>query len=92
MACSKFSVGLISGVVLGVLFAPSDGCTTRKKIKDTSLALKDKFKHLMGKGEDELDELQHLLENETEALTTEARARLLKLVATSKKIMSNDED
>ncbi len=85
MRFSKFTAGIVSGFVLGLLLAPEKGAQTRKKVKETAEAWKHRLNHLFGKGEGELDELKDILENEAEELSLEMRQRLLRLVEENRK-------
>ncbi len=80
MRFSKFTAGLVSGFVLGVLLAPQKGKETRQQVKDTAEAWKNRLSNLFGKGETELDELKEILESEATELSQEVKAKLLKLV------------
>lgn len=88
MRITGFSMGLISGAILGMLFAPAKGSTTRQKVKDTAVNIKEKFEHLLGITTDELDELKDLLEDEGVLLTKEDRAKLVKLIEESKNVIT----
>lgn len=85
MRFSKFTAGLVSGFVLGLLMAPQKGEETRKKVKETAEAWKHRLTNLFGKGESELDELKDILENEAESLSSDVRHKLLKLVEENRK-------
>lgn len=85
MNLTKFYVGLLSGIAVGLLLAPEKGATTRQKVKETADSWRHRLNKLFGKGESELDELQNILENETEMLSTELRQKLLKLVEENRK-------
>jgi gas vesicle protein len=85
MKCFKFSAGLISGLVLGILIAPDKGQETRKKVKETAESWKHRLNNLFGKGENELDELKDILENEAKDLNHDVRQRLLKLIEENRK-------
>jgi gas vesicle protein len=80
MTFSKFTAGLVSGFVLGLLLAPQKGVETRKQVKETAEAWKHRLNNLFGKGETELDELKDILENEAESLSQDVRQKLLRLV------------
>ncbi len=80
MKFSKFTAGIASGFVLGLLLAPQKGKDTRKQVKDTAEAWKNKLSNLFGKGESELDELKDILESEATELNQELRGRLLKII------------
>lgn len=80
MKLTKFTAGIVSGFVLGLLLAPAKGVQTRKKVKDTAEAWRSRLNQLFGKGETELDELKMILEDESEELDAEARLKLLKLI------------
>ncbi|MFT4061967.1 MAG: YtxH domain-containing protein [Edaphocola sp.] len=64
MKFSKFNIGLLSGVLLGVLFAPGAGSDTRKKIKSAAGGIKNKIDALLDKSDDELEDLANLLADE----------------------------
>jgi gas vesicle protein len=85
MKFSKFTAGIISGFVLGLLLAPQKGEDTRKKVKETADAWKHRLNNLFGKGESELDELKDILENEAETLSLDVRQKLLRLVEENRK-------
>ncbi len=85
MRFSKFTAGVVSGFVLGLLLAPEKGEQTRKRVKETAEAWKHRLSNLFGKGEGELDELKDILENEAESLSHEVRQRLLRLVEENRK-------
>jgi len=80
MRFSKFTAGLASGFILGLLLAPEKGEKTRQRVKETAEAWKHRLNNLFGKGESELDELKEILENEAEALSEDVRQKLLRLV------------
>lgn len=85
MRCSKFTAGIVSGFVLGLLLAPQKGKDIRRQVKETAESWKHKLTHLFGKGENELDELKDILENEAQELSLEVRQKLLRLVEENKK-------
>lgn len=80
MRLNKFTAGLFSGFVLGLLLAPEKGEKTRQRVKETAEAWKHRLNSLFGKGESELDELKDILENEADELDQEVRQKLLRLV------------
>ena len=85
MRFTKFTAGILSGFVLGLLLAPQKGEETRKQVKETAEAWKNRLNNLFGKGESELDELKDILENEAEELSLDVRQKLLKLVEENRK-------
>lgn len=85
MKFSKFTGGLISGFVLGLLLAPQKGRKTRKQVKHTAESWKHGLNNLFGKGESELDKLRDTLEKEADLLNPEVRTKLLRLIDENKK-------
>ena len=81
--------GLAAGAVIGLLAAPASGAETRKKLVDSSIKLKNKIARLAGKASDELDELKDVIQNQTDGLSADVRARILKLIAASKESYNN---
>jgi gas vesicle protein len=48
------AVGIATGSVLGVLFAPAKGKDTRKKIQDTGNKISNEVKTTIGKGKEKM--------------------------------------
>lgn len=83
------AAGIVAGTVIGLLTAPASGAETRQKIADSTEKLKSKILRLAGKASDELDELKDVVQNQSEGLSDDVRARLLKLIAASKASYKN---
>ncbi|MEO6832287.1 MAG: YtxH domain-containing protein [Chitinophagaceae bacterium] len=73
---SKFMVGLLMGVGIGLLVAPEKGEDTRESIAETAGNLKNTFNKLVGKAKTQLNDLKELLEVQVEGLDDDARARI----------------
>ena len=73
---SKFMVGLLMGVGIGLLVAPEKGEDTRESIAETAGNLKNTFNKLVGKAKTQLNDLKELLEAQVEGLDDDARARI----------------
>lgn len=94
---NKFTLGVITGVAVGLLTAPARGATLRHKISDSANAWKHRINHLLGRGESDLDELKETLQDAGTELNAELRMKLITLVDRSKKHYErmreeNDED
>ena len=76
--------GLVAGVAIGLLIAPASGKDTRQKISDTADNWKRKFRRFKGHAGEELDELQSIFEGEVDGLKDDVRARVLKLIESSR--------
>jgi len=76
--------GLVAGAVVGLLLAPQSGAETRQKISDSADQLKKKLRKLRGQASEDLDDLKAVFENEVEGLKDDVRAKVLKLIETSK--------
>ena len=87
MAMSKFSWGVISGVVLGILFPPTNGPKTRKTVANVASGIKSRFNSIFGSKEDELEELRRLLSDESVTLTDADRKRLVQLIENNQKVL-----
>ena len=88
MAMSKFSWGVVSGVVLGILFAPTNGAKTRKTVANVASGIKSRFNSIFRSKEDELEELHRLLSDESAPLTDADRKRLVQLVENNQKLLN----
>jgi len=71
---------MITGLAVGILFAPRKGEETREKIKKGFESCQNRLENLFGKGEEELNELKDMLKDAEEPITSEARHKLLRLV------------
>lgn len=76
--------GLVAGVAIGLLIAPASGKETRQKISDTAGDWKRRIRRFRGQAGQELDELQSIFEGEVDGLKDDVRARVLKLIESSK--------
>ncbi len=92
MKCSNFSIGLVSGIAIGLLFAPEKGSKMRKRIKKGTLLCKDKVEHLFNKGIDELQEIKNALEDQQNEVTQEVREKLLQLIDETQKHIEDSEN
>ena len=54
---SKLLIGLATGVIVGLLFAPHTGAETRQKLADAAGDLKDKFNDFVDSLSSEADDL-----------------------------------
>lgn len=90
--CSKFGIGLLSGIAIGLLIAPEKGSKIRHSIKKNTFLCKNKLEKLFKKGKDELADIKSALEDETNEVTSEVREKLLKLIdETQKSIEDSDK-
>lgn len=82
---NKFTMGVITGVAVGLLTAPARGATLRHKISDSASAWKHRINSLLGRGESDLDELKEMLQDTNTELDAALRMKLITLVDRSKK-------
>jgi len=87
MKVSKFTVGLVCGAVLGVLFAPAPGSTSRRTVADVAYKVKRSFKRWFGDDLEDLEELKTLLADAAAPLTPADRQRLLQLIENNQKAL-----
>lgn len=85
------AVSAITGTVIGVLFAPDKGASTRKKIKrETDEYLKE-LKKDIDKLRQNLNEKAELTKDEVEEIRSEVKRKGDDLVNKAKKLTSYDE-
>jgi len=77
---SKFLTGILLGVTAGLLLAPDSGENTRDQLSDTANKWKGKLDKLLGKAEDELDDLRDYLDKNINGLTSEAKQKILSIL------------
>lgn len=95
MKCFNFTCGIVSGLALGILFAPRKGEETRKQLKESMNSCQSRLERMFGKGEEELSALRETLEDQTEDITQEVREKLLKLIKETQRkyrFMSHDSE
>lgn len=80
MKCSKFSVGIITGLALGILFAPRKGSETRENLMKSCKGCQNKLEEWFADTNEEINELKLALANSEADLTDEARKKLLKII------------
>lgn len=87
MKITKFGVGVVTGLVVGVLFAPAQGYKSRKTVSNAASKVNATFKKWFGNEAKELDELKALLEDESVTLNENDRKRLVQLIENNKKAL-----
>lgn len=76
MALSKFTFGLFTGIVAGVLLAPDKGSVTRRKISTTIQQCKNDLDKLLC-NESPIEQFKHLLSTPIEGMDETVRMHLL---------------
>ena len=89
---NKFTLGILTGLSIGLLVAPDKGEATRKKLSGTAQSLKNKFDELFGEGDEDFQELKSSLEDKTIEFTDELRKKLLKFINKSEKIIRSAQN
>lgn len=79
MCISKFTAGLITGAIAGILLAPDKGAVTREKIADMADQCKDQINRLLGHS-NKLDALADFLSEPLEGLDEDTRHRILTIL------------
>ena len=87
MKLSKFTIGVISGALLGIMFAPAQGRKSRRTVANAAGKINVTFKKWFGNDVRDLEELKALLADETVVLTDEDRKRLVQLIDNNQKVM-----
>lgn len=77
---NNFNIGLLSGIVLGVLFAPRKGSATRKKVIESTKNCKTKVDKIINKRSSDFDEIRKALQDETNEVTKDLRLQILDLL------------
>lgn len=77
---SRFLLGAAVGLVVGLLVAPDKGENTRENIADTADKLKNKLNRMMGRAENNLDDLRALLDKEIGGLSDDVKNRILTIL------------
>jgi gas vesicle protein len=85
-------LGLVAGVALGMLTAPAKGSETRQRIVETADSLKRRLIRFRELGEEELDELREIFENDVQGLTDDIREKVLRLIHESEAKYKNIEE
>ena len=71
---------IATGVLVGLLTAPSSGKETRKKIAEKADDLTKRFNGLKGLAMEDVSELKHIFEDEAIGLKEDVRQRVLNLL------------
>lgn len=72
--------GVATGLAIGILTAPEGGEETRRKIKRGAQQFQGRFRRILGKGANGLNELKYILEHEVTGLKDDVRERILTLI------------
>lgn len=87
MKLSKFTFGVISGVLIGVMFAPAQGRKSRRTVASAAGKVNATLKRWFGNNEHDLEDLKKLLADETVVLTEDDRKRLVQLIENNQKVL-----
>ncbi len=77
---SKFTVGLLAGVAIGLLVAPEPGEETRQNLADTASKWRDQFNKLLGRAGAGIDDLRTMLESKIEGLDDDAKGKIASIL------------
>jgi gas vesicle protein len=77
---SKFMVGALCGLVVGLLIAPEKGEDLRNDLVDTADKWKNRLNKLAGRAEADLDDLRALLDRNIDGLSEDVRHRILTIL------------
>lgn len=87
MKISKFAVGLISGAILGIMFAPAQGKKSRKTVASAAGKVNHTLRKWFGNDAHDLEQLKTLLADESVTLTDGDRKRLVQLIENNQKVL-----
>lgn len=87
MKITKFTLGLVSGAVIGVLFAPAQGSRSRKAVSNVAGKVNSTFKKWFTNSHSELEELKAILADDSIKLTETDRKKLVQLIDNNQKAL-----
>ena len=76
---NKILIAFASGLMLGVLFAPSKGKKTRKKLANMGIKLKGGYNHLTDKLSCKIDSIRHSVDEMSENAVESIDSRQFKM-------------
>lgn len=88
---SPFNIGLFSGVLLGVLFAPASGAETRRSLGRQMRGCKRRLNRLCRKKDEEIESLRAILQDELSEITPETRLQLLRMLKKAQYAVNRQE-
>ena len=77
---SKFMVGALCGLVVGLLIAPEKGEDLRNDLVNTADKWKNRLNKLAGRAEADLDDLRALLDRNIDGLSEDVKHRILTIL------------
>lgn len=86
---SRFLLGAAVGLVVGLLVAPDKGENTRENLADSADKLRLKFNRLVGRAENNLDDLRALLDKEVNGLSDDIKNRILTILDEAEEMSYN---